>query len=81
MFLWRNIENTPSYLGHYICRLFSTEAQSQKMVKEYHIYMMKSGRINMCGLTDKNLDYVAKCIKTVVDGKESSDQQVQQGRL
>ncbi|XP_014670556.1 PREDICTED: aspartate aminotransferase, cytoplasmic-like isoform X2 [Priapulus caudatus] len=32
------------------------------LVKEYHVYVMKSGRINMCGLTTGNIDYVAKGI-------------------
>lgn len=35
-------------------------------MKEYHIYLMKSGRINMCGLTLKNLDYVANAIHEAV---------------
>ena len=48
------------------------------MVNKYHIYMMKSGRINMCGLTEKNLDYVANAIKDVVTGTCG---QQQQGRL
>ena len=28
--------------------------------------MLKSGRINMCGLTTKNIDYVAKAIHDTV---------------
>lgn len=36
------------------------------MIKEKHIYLMASGRINMCGLTTKNLDYVAKSIYEAV---------------
>lgn len=35
-------------------------------MKEYHIYIMKSGRANMCGLTLKNLDYVANAIHEAV---------------
>ncbi|KAG8227200.1 hypothetical protein J437_LFUL003406 [Ladona fulva] len=36
--------------------------QVEHMVKEHHIYLLKSGRINMCGLTTKNIDYVANAI-------------------
>ncbi|MEQ2170472.1 hypothetical protein GOODEAATRI_000554 [Goodea atripinnis] len=35
-------------------------------VKEKHIYLMASGRINMCGLTSKNIDYVAESIHEAV---------------
>ena len=63
-----------SFLLHF------TEAQSQEMVKKYHIFMMKSGRINMCGLTAKNLDYVADAINDVVTTCQGQQQQ-QQGRL
>lgn len=38
------------------------EAQSLHMVQKYHIYMLKSGRISMCGLTPTNVSYVAKSI-------------------
>uniref|UniRef100_T1DNU1 Aspartate aminotransferase n=1 Tax=Crotalus horridus TaxID=35024 RepID=T1DNU1_CROHD len=40
--------------------------QVQYLIKEKHIYLMASGRINMCGLTTKNLDYVAKSIYEAV---------------
>ncbi|KAF1408498.1 Aspartate aminotransferase, cytoplasmic, partial [Spheniscus magellanicus] len=40
--------------------------QVEYMIKEKHIYLMASGRINMCGLTTKNLDYVAKSIHEAV---------------
>uniref|UniRef100_A0A670JYS1 Aspartate aminotransferase n=1 Tax=Podarcis muralis TaxID=64176 RepID=A0A670JYS1_PODMU len=40
--------------------------QVQFMIKEKHIYLMASGRINMCGLTTKNLDYVASSIHEAV---------------
>ncbi|KAH0623846.1 hypothetical protein JD844_007013 [Phrynosoma platyrhinos] len=36
------------------------------LIKEKHIYLMASGRINMCGLTTKNLDYVAASIHEAV---------------
>jgi aspartate aminotransferase len=40
--------------------------QVQYLRNEYHIYMLLSGRINMCGLTNANLDYVAGAIHDAV---------------
>nr|XP_020457455.1 aspartate aminotransferase, cytoplasmic [Monopterus albus] len=40
--------------------------QVEYLVKEKHIYLMSSGRINMCGLTTKNIDYVAESIHEAV---------------
>lgn len=45
---------------------FSVVRQCEFLVKEYHIYLMKSGRINMCGLTLKNMDYVANAIHEAI---------------
>jgi aspartate aminotransferase len=36
------------------------------LIKEYHIYLLKSGRINICGLTTSNVDYVAQSIDATV---------------
>ncbi|KAM8924855.1 aspartate aminotransferase, cytoplasmic [Pelodytes ibericus] len=36
--------------------------QVEYLIKEKHIYLMASGRINMCGVTTKNIDYVAQSI-------------------
>lgn len=41
-------------------------AQSKAMVDKHHIYMTTNGRISICGLTTKNVDYVAGAIKDVV---------------
>ena len=35
-------------------------------MKKYHIYLLRSGRINMCGLNEKNLDYVAEAIHDAI---------------
>lgn len=43
-----------------------TEAQCSMLTAKYHIYLLKSGRVNMCGLNTKNMDYVAKAIDDVV---------------
>ncbi|CAJ1067639.1 aspartate aminotransferase%2C cytoplasmic [Xyrichtys novacula] len=40
--------------------------QVEYMVKEKHIYLMASGRINMCGVTSRNIDYVAESIHETV---------------
>ncbi|XP_017777730.1 PREDICTED: aspartate aminotransferase, cytoplasmic [Nicrophorus vespilloides] len=43
-----------------------TAKQSQHMVEKHHIYMLRSGRISMCGLTHKNIEYVASAIHETV---------------
>ncbi|XP_049779425.1 aspartate aminotransferase, cytoplasmic-like [Schistocerca cancellata] len=43
-----------------------TEHQVQYMKEKHHIYMLSSGRANMCGLNNKNLDYVASAIHNTV---------------
>lgn len=43
-----------------------TPTQVEYMTSKYHIYLMKSGRINMCGLNAGNLEYVASAIKDAV---------------
>ncbi|XP_076020350.1 aspartate aminotransferase, cytoplasmic [Genypterus blacodes] len=40
--------------------------QVEYLIKERHVYLMASGRINMCGLTTKNIDYVAESIHEAV---------------
>lgn len=42
------------------------ERQVEHMLDHYHIYLLRSGRINMCGLNEKNLDYVAQAIHETV---------------
>merc|ERR1712227_848564 len=41
-------------------------AQSEFLIKEKHIYLLRSGRISMCGLTPANIDYVASSIHQAV---------------
>ncbi|XP_017841285.2 aspartate aminotransferase, cytoplasmic [Drosophila busckii] len=43
-----------------------TPKHVQKLKDDKHIYMLSSGRANICGLTTKNVDYVAKSISEVV---------------
>ena len=44
-----------------------TVKQSEAMVKKHSIYMTKNGRISICGVTSKNVDYIADSIKDVVE--------------
>ena len=43
-----------------------TVKQSEAMVNKHSIYMTKNGRISVCGVTTKNVDYIAESIKDVV---------------
>ena len=36
------------------------------LVENYHIYLPKDGRISICGLNTKNVEYVAKAIHDAV---------------
>ncbi len=40
-----------------------------ELTDKYAIYLTKDGRISIAGLNDKNLEYVAKAIHAVTDGK------------
>ena len=40
--------------------------QSEFLINDHHIYLLRSGRINMCALTTKNVDYVATAIHEAV---------------
>lgn len=42
------------------------EAQVKRLISDFHIYLLSTGRINMCGLNEKNVEYVAKAIHAVV---------------
>jgi len=41
-------------------------AQVKFLAEKYHVYLLSSGRINICGLTTKNIDYVAEAINDAV---------------
>ncbi|KJE89550.1 aspartate aminotransferase P1 [Capsaspora owczarzaki ATCC 30864] len=49
-----------------------TEAQCKVLTEKYHIYLLSSGRINMCGLTTKTVDYVGRAILDVVSNAGSA---------
>jgi aspartate aminotransferase len=39
--------------------------QSEKLCKDFSIYLTKDGRISMAGVTSKNVDYLAEGIHAV----------------
>eukprot|EP00928_Gymnodinium_smaydae_P062780 TRINITY_DN46564_c0_g1_i1.p2 TRINITY_DN46564_c0_g1~~TRINITY_DN46564_c0_g1_i1.p2 ORF type:complete len:400 (-),score=97.00 TRINITY_DN46564_c0_g1_i1:172-1371(-) len=44
------------------------QEQVERMVKEFHVYMTKDGRISVAGLNPNNVEYVASSIDAVVRG-------------
>jgi aspartate aminotransferase, cytoplasmic len=67
-----NILSTPGNWDHILksVGLFSftglNERQCNYLIKEYHIYLIRDGRINVSALTTGNIDYVANAIFDVV---------------
>lgn len=65
-------QNVPGDWSHIIKQIgmFSytglTEQQCTRLVEEFHIYLLKSGRISMAGVTLKSIPYLAECIHKVV---------------
>ena len=43
------------------------EAQVARMTGDHHIYMTKDGRISMAGVTEGNVEYIAKAIHDVTN--------------
>lgn len=39
-----------------------TPEQCEILINKYHIYLLKNGRISMCGITTKNVDHLANSI-------------------
>ncbi|XP_012284106.1 probable aspartate aminotransferase, cytoplasmic [Orussus abietinus] len=50
------------------------ERQVEHLKDHYHIYVMRSGRINMCSLNEKNLDYVSQAIHDTIKKFPSVDE-------
>lgn len=46
--------------------LLSSAEQAKYLADKYHIFLLSSGRINMCGITTGNIDYVAEAIHDAV---------------
>lgn len=68
---------TPGTWKHIVQQIgmFSYTGLSEKHVRilidDYHIYLLKSGRINMCGLNESNINYVAEAIHAAVTKVDS----------
>lgn len=43
-----------------------TPLQVENLVNKHKVYLLKDGRINVCGLNTKNVEYVAKAIDETV---------------
>jgi len=43
-----------------------SERQAEWLMKERHVYLLRDGRINICGVTSHNADYVAQAIHDCV---------------
>ena len=48
------------------CFLGLTEIQVEKLKQDFGIYMVNSSRINVAGITPKNIDYLASSIIRVL---------------
>ncbi len=44
----------------------SAAIQVEFLTAKYHIYLLQNGRINMCGLNHRNVEYVANAIKDAI---------------
>ncbi|XP_037964499.1 aspartate aminotransferase, cytoplasmic isoform X2 [Plutella xylostella] len=70
---------TPGSWDHIVAQigLFSytglTPAQAERLVQHYHVYLLRSGRINICGLNPGNIQYVAAAIHDAVTTLPAED--------
>ncbi len=44
-----------------------SSAQCEILIKKYHVYLLKSGRISMAGINEKNVKYLARSIKASIE--------------
>ncbi|XP_037938755.1 aspartate aminotransferase, cytoplasmic-like [Teleopsis dalmanni] len=67
--------NTPGNWDHIVKQIgmFSytglNEQQVGTLIKDFHVYLLKTGRVNMCGVNDKNVKHIAKAINAAVSKK------------
>lgn len=47
-----------------------SSAMCDELTNDYEIYLTKDGRISLAGLNDANMEYVAKAVHAVTDGKK-----------
>jgi len=48
-----------------------SEPQCERLINEFHVYLLNSGRISMAGINTHNVGYLAKSIHAVVSGTKS----------
>lgn len=41
--------------------------QCETLINKFHIYLLKSGRISMAGINEKNVKYLANAIKSSIE--------------
>lgn len=56
------------------CHLFLSAFQCDFLRQQFHIYLMRNGRINVCGITATNVDYVASAIRDAVEARRLPQQ-------
>jgi aspartate aminotransferase len=61
-------------IGMFAYTGMSTEMCDQ-LTAEYAIYLTRDGRISIAGLNDSNIQYVAKAIHSVTDGKSITEEE------
>ncbi|XP_047507172.1 aspartate aminotransferase, cytoplasmic [Pieris napi] len=72
---------TPGNWDHIVKQigLFSytglTSKQCEHLIQEHHIYLLKSGRINICGLNPSNVEYVARAMHDAITKFPAQDEQ------
>jgi len=70
--------NVPGSWDHILSQngMFSytglTKAQCELLIEKHHVYLLKTGRISMCGITQENAKYVANAINdAILNAKEN----------
>lgn|ERR1711974_31107 len=64
----RNWQHIIDQIGMF-CYSGLTPAEVESLAKDHHVYMVKSGRISMAGVTSSNVGYLAKAMATVTNFK------------
>jgi len=49
-----------------------TKSQCELLIEKHHIYLLKTGRISMCGLTQDNCKYVANAMLDVIENAKEN---------
>jgi aspartate/tyrosine/aromatic aminotransferase len=65
----RNLSDIKSGAGMF-CLVGLSQTQVEQIIQEFGIYMTTDSRINLCGLTQSNIDYVAQGIAAVCHNKK-----------